>query len=71
MINAWYFSIPSGNDDLLAKIAERKRILNRKKRGMIANRFLYLLSTIGYRKKEKSLSLNYARGRTLSEEIEL
>lgn len=24
MINSWWFSIPSGNDDLLAKIAEKE-----------------------------------------------
>ena len=30
MINAWYFSIPSGNDDLLAKIAEKETNLKQK-----------------------------------------
>ena len=30
MINVWYFSIPSGNDDLLAKIAEKETNLKQK-----------------------------------------
>ena len=30
MINAWRFSIPSGNDDLLAKIAEKETNLKQK-----------------------------------------
>ena len=52
------------------KSRKRKRILNSKQRGMVANQFLYLLSTKEYRKK-KGQSLNCARGRNLTEETEL
>lgn len=48
MINSWWFSIPSGNDDLLAKIAEKEMNLEQQtKRYDHKPVFLYLLSKKG------------------------